>query len=82
MMHAETCQLMQLEKERVAVEDARQQLADKDALIRELSKETTQVDKERYSLIMSLGLISGSEYAGHAFMDRLRCYVSAGHAFL
>ena len=37
----------QLEKERAAGEEARQQLAEKDALIRELSKDTVQVDKER-----------------------------------
>lgn len=37
----------QLEKERTTAEEARQQLGEKDALIRELSKDTVQVDKER-----------------------------------
>ena len=37
----------QLEKERNAGEEARQQLGEKDALIRELSKDTVQIDKER-----------------------------------
>lgn len=38
----------QLEKERATAEEARQQLGERDALIRELSKDSVQVDKERY----------------------------------
>ena len=38
---------VQLEREQEAAEQARHTLSEKDALIRELSRESTQVDKER-----------------------------------